>query len=122
MEREIISAQKKYGRNWEHRLSNLQIIWYVSATGDEIPVHGVFQADVALSSSSVSVKVPFNVSKLPSLNLIGRSGIASLDIDVQKLILSRTHTTTAKKGEGRNPDSQKGNTRSQTLSCMQPAD
>ena len=63
---------------------------YVSATGDRIPVMGTFKTQATLRPSSSSVEVFFNVSTLNHLNLIGRSGIATLDIDVRRLIQNQT--------------------------------
>ena len=42
----------------------------------------MFKTSAALAHSSSPVEVFFNVSTLDHLNLIGRSGIATLDIDV----------------------------------------
>ena len=50
---------------------------------------GMFKASAALAHFSSPVKVFFNVSTLDHLNLIGRSGIATLDIDARSLIQNK---------------------------------
>ena len=58
---------------------------YVSATGNPLPVMGTFQAKTTLHSSPSQVfNVTFNVTVLNKLNLVGRSGIATLDLDVRR--------------------------------------
>ncbi len=60
---------------------------YVSATGNSIPVLGTFDAKATLHHTSPrKADVTFNVTKLPRLNLLGRTAIRSLDIDVRALI------------------------------------
>ena len=69
---------------WKQQSSRLR---YVSATGNPIPVMGMLKTSAALATfSSSPVEVFFNVSTLDHLNLIDRTGIATLDIDVQSLI------------------------------------
>lgn len=60
---------------------------YVSATGACIPVRGTFNAKTSLANStSREAEMTFNVSTLPHLNLLGRTAIRKLDIDVCALL------------------------------------
>ena len=84
---ETISALKKCGNNRDNQLSNLQD--YIMS----LPRITPFQLwdcsklnSAALAHLSLPVEVFSNVSTLNHLNLIGRSEIAPLDIDVRSLI------------------------------------
>ena len=60
---------------------------YMSATGNPIPVLGTFDAKATLDrSTSRTVDVTFNVTKSHQLSLLGRTSIASLNIDVRRMI------------------------------------
>ena len=58
---------------------------YMSATGNPIPVLGTFNVKAALDRSTSRIAdVTCNVTKSHQLNLLGRTSIASLNIDVCK--------------------------------------
>ena len=59
---------------------------YEGATGDPIPVQGIFQIEARLPQSHSSSKIQFSVVKNPNLNLLGRDGILKLHIDVTALM------------------------------------
>ena len=59
---------------------------YVAATGSPVPVLGTFCARVSVEGSDVRKDIPFTVSSLPRMDLLGRSAIWNLRIDILALI------------------------------------
>ena len=59
---------------------------YVSATGDGVPVLGTFSAKACLDDSIQVKHIMLNVSPLAHLNLLGRTAIHDLGIDVCALL------------------------------------
>ncbi|XP_045117643.1 uncharacterized protein K02A2.6-like [Portunus trituberculatus] len=60
---------------------------YVSATGNDLPVLGTFTVKASLGDSTTrDTDITFNVSTLLCLNLLGRTAIRKLDIDVRALM------------------------------------
>ena len=103
---ETISAQKRYGKSWDNQFSNhphyamslTQEAPYSDA-GNPLPVIGSFQTKTPLPSSPSQVfNVTFNVTTLNQLNLVGQSGIATLDLDVQRLMKELRTTTVQRSG------------------------
>ena len=59
---------------------------YMGATGTAVPVLGTFRAKVSVKGSSLTKSVEFNVCTLPRLNLLGRTAIRNLGIDILSLL------------------------------------
>ena len=81
---ETISVLRKCGNNLDNQLSNLQD--YVMSLSRSHSSYGNVQNFSCISHFFLTCRSFFNVSTLHHLNVIGRSGIATLDIDVQSLI------------------------------------
>ena len=64
---------------------------YRSASGDLLPVKGVFSIPVALNKEDRSTSQVFNVTDIPELNLIGRTTIVRLGIDVNRMLQEQIH-------------------------------
>ena len=63
---------------------------YKSATGDEIPVQGIFMTEASIIGTCLSKRITFNVTSIQNLNLIGRRAMVSLNIDLNALLQTQS--------------------------------
>ena len=59
---------------------------YITATGSSVPVLGTFRAKVSSGRFNRTKEVLFNVSSLTHLNILGRTAICDLEVDVLSLL------------------------------------
>ena len=62
------------------------VVHYVSATGDNLPVLGTFDAKVSLKNPTRADEIKLKVSSLLRFNVLGRTAIRQLDIDLRVLL------------------------------------
>ena len=70
---------------------------YISATRQDLPVLGVLRVSATLTDQDRTADIDINVTSLPDLNLLGRSAVKTLHIDIQKLLnnkmpVNKVHT------------------------------
>ena len=64
---------------------------YITATGSFVPILGTFRAKV--SRDNLTKEIVFNVSSLQHLNIIGRTAICDLEINILSLLKGSSSTT-----------------------------
>ena len=79
-------APGKSGLGWDDQPCSRPATHYIAASGAPIPIMGTFGAEVSLREDGPTKDIVFNVSSLSQLNLLGRTGICSLDVDVTALL------------------------------------
>ena len=63
---------------------------YITATGSSVPVLGTFRAKV--SRANLTKEIVFNVSSLKNLNILGRTAICDLQVEVLSLLKGSSST------------------------------
>ena len=66
---------------------------YITATGSSVPVLGTFRAKVSREKSDLTKDIVFNVSSLSQLNILGRTAICDLEVDVLSILKGSNSTT-----------------------------